>query len=62
MAQLFRALAIVAEDLGLVSSTHVLTYNHQELQFPGHLSSSFGTRHSHDAHTQMQANYSYKQK
>ena len=35
MAPLLRALVLLAEDLGLILSTHMTTHNHLELQFRG---------------------------
>lgn len=35
MTQLFKALADLAGDLGLVHTTHVTAYNHSEVQVQG---------------------------
>ena len=33
MAQQLRAFTVLAEDLGFVSSTHIMAHNHLQLQF-----------------------------
>lgn len=54
MAQRLRALTVLPEDLSLMTSTHMLFYNHLELQFQGiqrHLLTSLDTRRANVAHT-----------
>lgn len=52
MVQHLRALATLAEDIGLVLSTLRVTHNPMELQFQG--PDTFkGTSHPHDAHSYM---------
>ena len=58
MAHQFRALAILAEDLGSIPSTHMMAQNpiNSQLQFQGiqcPLLASKGTRHACGMHTYM---------
>lgn len=64
MAQGFGELAALAEDLGLVLSTYMVTRNYLLLQFQGIWCLPMacgGTRHTHDTHTYTQTNiHKYK--
>ena len=59
MVQKLRALVVLVEDLGLVTSTHMtlsLLYTLQGIRCPP--LASPGTRHTCGAHTYMQATHS----